>query len=96
MNVATSWVEFSFNNIMFRQIDGVVADNPLGLANVLVGYCEYKTGSFHLKTFLYQTNVDNIFSNLQPKHNAINFSLFFFYQSIWYQFFLKFLACLQL
>ena len=40
MQTATSSVEFSFNNIMHRQIDGVAVDSPLGpsLANIFVGY----------------------------------------------------------
>ena len=38
----TREVEFSFNNQMFRQIDGVAMGSPLGpiLANVFLGYCE--------------------------------------------------------
>ena len=92
MNAATSCVEFSYNNVMIRQIYSVAADSPLGpaLANNLMGYWEYKTVCFHLKTFLYQTNVDEIFLNLQPKHNAINFSLFFFISLYGINFFFKF------
>ena len=39
---ATTEVEFSFNDTMFRQVDGVAMGSPLGpiLANVFVGYCE--------------------------------------------------------
>ena len=42
MNFATSSVEFSFNNIMYRQIDGVAMGSSLGptLANTFVGFCE--------------------------------------------------------
>ena len=42
MQTATSSVEFSFNNIMHRQIDGVAMGSPLGpsLANIFVGYYE--------------------------------------------------------
>ena len=38
----SSGVEFSFNDVMFRQIDGVAMGSPLGpvLANIFVGYCE--------------------------------------------------------
>ena len=43
MKTATTSVEFRFNNIMYRQIDGV-AMVPLGpaLANIFVGYYESK------------------------------------------------------
>ena len=42
INFATSSVEFSFNNIMYRQIDGVAMGSSLGpmLANIFVGFCE--------------------------------------------------------
>ena len=42
INFATSSVEFSFNNIMYRQIDGVAMASSLGptQANIFVGFCE--------------------------------------------------------
>ena len=42
MNFATSSVEFSFNNIMYLQIDGVAMGSSFGptLANIFVGFCE--------------------------------------------------------
>ena len=40
MEMATSSVEFSFNDIMHRQIDGVTIGPPL--ANIFVGYYESK------------------------------------------------------
>ena len=44
MELATSGVEFSFDNIMYRQTDGVSMGSPLGpaLANIFVGYQERK------------------------------------------------------
>ena len=42
--MATSSVEFSFNDIMHHQIDGVALGSPLepALANIFVGYYEPK------------------------------------------------------
>ena len=44
MKMAISSVEFSFNDIMYRQIDGVAMGSPLGpaLANIFAGYYETK------------------------------------------------------
>ena len=44
MKIATKEVEFSFNNIMFSQTDGVTMGSPLGptLANILMGYFKHK------------------------------------------------------
>lgn len=42
MQFATMSVEFSFNNFMYRQIDGVAMCSPLGpaLANIFAGFYE--------------------------------------------------------
>ena len=44
MNTATKSVEFSFNNNLYKQIDGVVMGSPLSvaLANIFVRYHESK------------------------------------------------------
>ena len=64
MTAATSCVKFSFNNTMFRQIDGGEMGSPLGpaLANIFVGYYKNKLFVSNSKTFLYQRHVDDIFS----------------------------------
>ena len=38
----TRGVEFSFDNMMYRQVDGVAMGSPLGpiLANMFLGHCE--------------------------------------------------------
>ena len=44
MKSATSGVEFSFNDIMYKQTDGVAVGSPLGpaLVNIFVGFYEEK------------------------------------------------------
>ena len=62
MKTATKEVEFSFNNIMFCQIDGVAMGSPLGptLANILMGFIEYKVITKHPNT-KYMRYVDDCF-----------------------------------
>ena len=64
MQAATSSVEFSFNNIMHRQIDSVPMSSPLvpSLANIFVGYYKallFKRGN---KPLMYYRYVDDIFA----------------------------------
>ena len=44
MKVATSDVQFSFNNEIYSQVDGVAMGSPLGptLANIFIGYLKSK------------------------------------------------------
>ena len=53
MKSATSSVEFSFNNTMCKQTDGVAMGSPLGpaLANIFVGYYEEKFIFSNAKAF---------------------------------------------
>jgi len=62
MNTATSSVEFSFNNTMYKQTDGIAMGSPLGpvLANMFVIYHEALL--FDFKPCMYQRYVDNIFA----------------------------------
>ena len=64
MKTATTSVEFSFNNIMFRQIDGVAMGSPLdpALANIFVGYYESKLFNEISKPTVYCRYVDDTFS----------------------------------
>ena len=64
MKTATTSVEFSFNNIMYRQIDGVAMGSPLGpaLANIFVGYYKSKLFNKISKPTVYCPYVDDIFS----------------------------------
>ena len=42
MRLATEEVEFSFNNTLYRQIDGIAMGFPFGptLVNIFMGYLE--------------------------------------------------------
>ena len=63
MEMATSSVEFSFNDIMHRQIDGVAMGSPLGpaLANIFVGYYESKLFQTTSKPEIYYHYMDDTF-----------------------------------
>ena len=64
MQTATSSVEFSFNNIMHRQIVGVAMGSPLGpsLANIFVGYYEALLFKRVNKPLMYYRYVDDTFA----------------------------------
>jgi hypothetical protein len=61
---STSSVEFSFDDVMYRQVDGVAMGSPLGpiLANVFVGHHEKLLFSKVTKPMLYYRYVDDIFA----------------------------------
>ena len=63
MEMATSSVEFSFNDIMHCQIDGVAMGSPLGpaLANIFVGYYEPKRFQTTSKPEMYYHYMDDTF-----------------------------------
>ena len=63
MQMATSSVEFSFNNTMYRQTDGIAMGSPQGpvLANIFVGYNENKLFNFAVKPQFYKRYVDDTF-----------------------------------
>ena len=64
MKSATSSVEFSFNNEMYRQKDGVAMGSPLGpaLANIFVGFHEHQLFNCHQKPLVYFRYVDDTFA----------------------------------
>jgi len=64
MQLATSSVEFSFNNSMYRQIDGVAMGSPPGpaLANIFVGHQEQKLFNVVNRPLAYFRYVDDTFA----------------------------------
>ena len=69
MEMATSSVEFSFNDIMHRQIDVVAMGSPLGpaLANIFVGYYESKLFQTTSKPEMYYRYMDDTFAVFSNK-----------------------------
>ena len=75
MQLATSSVEFSFNNNMHRQIDGVAMGSPLGpaLANIFVGYQEAKLFNIAKRPLVYFRYVDDTFSVFNNEEDCNTF-----------------------
>ena len=69
MKIATSGVEFSFNDIMYKQTDGVAMGSPLGpaLANIFVGFYEEKLFSQKSKPSTYFRYIDDTFAMFRNK-----------------------------
>ena len=75
MKSATSSVEFSFNNIMYKQTDGVAMGSPLGptLANIFVGYYKEKLFSQRQKPPTYFRYVDDTIAIFDHEAEADKF-----------------------
>ena len=76
MQLANSSVEFSFNNNMHRQIDGVAMGSPLGpaLANIFVGYQEAKLFNIVKRPLVYFRYVDDTLAVFNNKEDCTLFS----------------------
>ena len=63
LHMAVLNVDFSFNNEMYKQIDGVAMGSSLGpiLANIFVGYLEFKLFSNIKIPLIYTRYADDIF-----------------------------------
>ena len=77
MKIATSSVEFSFNNCIYRQMDGVAVGSPLGppLANIFVGFYESKLFKKFSKPQIYNRYVDDTFALFQDELILKHFKL---------------------
>ena len=71
---ATRDVEFSFNDKMFKQIDGVAMGSPLGpvLANIFLGFHESRIPE-SLWLWLYRRFVDDTFALVESRSSAEKF-----------------------
>ena len=71
MTQVTLGVEFSFNDIMYKQVDGVAMGSPLGpvLANIFVGYCESRIEAC-MWPDLYVRLVDDSFTSFDNKEQS--------------------------
>ena len=75
MESATSSVEFSFNDTLYKQTDGVAMGLPLGpaLANIFVGYYESKVFSCVQKPTIYFRHVDDTFAIFKQEGDVDDF-----------------------
>ena len=76
MESATSSVEFSFNDTMYKQTDAVAMGSLLGpaaLANIIVGYYEFKLFCHVQKPAIYFRYVDGTFAIFKQE---VNFGVF--------------------
>ena len=74
LQMVTSGVEFSFGDVMYRQIDGVAMGSPLGpiLANIFVGFYEMKI-PVNKWPEIYCRFVDDVFSHFESKEACHRF-----------------------
>ena len=69
MGTATRSVDFSFNNEMYQQRDGVAMDSPLGpaLADIFVGFHEKRLFDCDQKPGVYFRYVDDTYSFIHSR-----------------------------
>ena len=77
MEIASKSVSFSFNDVMYRQIDGISMCSPLGpiLANIFVGFHERLLFEKFPKPFIYLRYVDDTFVSFSSRNEALMFFL---------------------
>ena len=75
MEIATKSVSFSFNEVMYHQIDGISMGSPLGpiLVNIFVGFHERLLFEKFPKPFIYLCYVDDTFVSFSSHSEALKF-----------------------
>ena len=75
LHMAVLNAEFSFNNEMYKQLDGVAIGLPLGpiLANIFVSYLEYKFFLRSKAPLVYHRYVDDTFVIFENKIESAGF-----------------------
>ena len=75
MNIATTSVEFIFNNKVYKQIDGVAMGSLPGpaLAKIFVGYQEEKLFIDNNQPLIYFRYVDDTFAIIEDEFNCNRF-----------------------
>ena len=75
MGLATKSVSFSFNEVMYRQVDGISMGSPLGslMANVFVGFLEKTLFQKVSKPYYYARYVDDTFACFGSRDEALKF-----------------------
>ena len=75
LDMATHGVQFSFNEVMFQQDDGVAMGSPLGpiLANIFVGYHEQRLLEKCKLPMTYRRYVDDTFAIFSNKQQSVEF-----------------------
>ena len=74
--MATKNLRFSFNDLLFRQIDGIAMGSPSGpfFANIFFGYYENNLlCSSQTKPLAFYKYVDNVFAIVPSKTNVDSF-----------------------
>ena len=75
MKIATSSVEFSFNNCIYRQIDRVAMNSSLGpaLANIFIGFYDSKLFDKISKPQIYYRYINDTFALFQDEVDSETF-----------------------
>ena len=73
MEIATKSVSFCFNEVMHRQIEGIIMGSPLGpiLANSFLGFHERLLFEKFPKPFIYLRYVDDTFVSFSSRSEAL-------------------------